>query len=164
MEYILSHSTHETDVNPLAKGWANHVTPLQLAAAGTSNGHVKIVKMIVAHISPPQDIEEFLKWDYVTFEMAAQGGNLEIFKIIAEAFGNIINPSNHYNENQTPLHVAASHAQFEVCKYILQNVYYKHSKNRQRMTPLDLAKSCKNTKIVQLIEFYSRIRNRHTQR
>ena len=140
------------------------MTPLQLAAAGTSNSHVKIVKMIVAHISPPQDIEEFLKWDYVTFERAAQGGNLEIFKIIAEAFGNIINPPNHYNERQTPLHVAATHANFEVCKYILQNVYYKHSKNRQKETPLDLAKSCGNTKIVNLIEFYSRIRNRYTQR
>ena len=140
------------------------MTPLQLAAAGTSNSHVKIVKMIVARISPPQDIEEFLKWDYVTFERAAQGGNLEIFKIIAEAFGNIINPPNHYNERQTPLHVAATHANFEVCKYILQNVYYKHSKNRQRQTPLDLAKSCGNTKIVQLIQFYSRIRNRYTQR
>ena len=161
MEYILS---HETDVNPLAKGWANHVTPLQLAAAGTSNGHLKIVQMILAQISTPQDIEDFEKSDFVTFEMAAQGGNLEIFKIIAESFGNIINPTNDYNENQTPLHVASLHANFEVCKYILQNVYYKHSKNRQRQTPLDLAKSCGNTKIVKLIEFYSRIRNRHTQR
>ena len=56
-----------------------------------------------------------------------------------------------FSNGKTPLHLAAHHGHFKICKYILNNILDKNPKDDFGITPLEIADSNNNTEVCQLI-------------
>ena len=56
-----------------------------------------------------------------------------------------------FSNGKTPLHLAAHHGHFKICKYILNNIVDKNPNDDFGITPLEIADSNNKTEVCQLI-------------
>ena len=75
--------------------------------------------------------------DLPLFHFVARSGDLELYRFLADTYGNPINEDGP--EGYTPLHAAALNGHLQVCLFILDRVQNKNPAVRSGLTPLHLA-------------------------
>ena len=75
--------------------------------------------------------------DLTLFHFVAGSGDLELYRFLADTYGNPINEDGP--EGYTPLHAAVFNGHLDVCHFILDRVQNKNPAVRSGLTPLHLA-------------------------
>ena len=82
------------------------------------------------------DIPYYLA-DLPLFHFVAGSGDLELYRFLADTYGNPINEDGP--EGYTPLHAAVFNGHLDVCQFILDRVQNKNHAGRKGLTPLHWA-------------------------
>jgi ankyrin repeat protein len=119
------------NININAKILTTNKTILHLAVLHEQLDVVKIILTIVKDIHEDNERSNPL-------HIAAMGTSLEILKLLVEQFPELINKKNF--AGYTPLHFAVERGNLEMIKYLLSKNASKMIKNKDGLTPWQLAK------------------------
>ena len=146
IEFILPYLN--CDINP-ARG--DGKTVLDVAALW---GHLSVVAFYTSKLDNPNPgkISNDKFEGRTPLHYAAQEGHLEVVKHLC----NLLQDKNPRDANgATPLHLAAQHGEIHTLKYLVQFVENKNLKTGSfwnYRTPLDLAKACGKTEVVNFLQ------------
>lgn len=129
------------DVNARDKaGW----TPLHLAA---ENGYMKMASLLLANGA---NVNARCNLGTSPLHMAAWNGNVEIVRVLLNNGADV--NAKHYEEGCTPLHLAVENGSVEVIKLLLENGAEADARDKDGLTPLDIAKETDNAEAINVLQ------------
>ncbi|MDD4154577.1 MAG: ankyrin repeat domain-containing protein [Bacilli bacterium] len=114
-----------------------------------ANGHVSIVESLLRITRQPDDVES--EKGFTPLLVAATNGHMAIVRVLLEHGAN---PNLRNFDGVTALHNAVFENQIDVVKLLLEHGADPDIQDRLNNTPVDLARTGSNSKLIQLFKQY----------